>query len=217
MKYIIGNWKANKNKAQAKAWIGEFLELSLENFQDKVAIIVCPPYPFLTLAHKAFKDTPIQLGSQDISFFHAGSYTGEVAANTLADLVSYCIIGHSERRRYFKETDATVAQKTANVRDFEIEPIVCVRGISDQIPKNVKIIAYEPVHAIGTGNNESVKKILEVKKCLHLDPDTIFIYGGSVIPDNSEEYLGSDEIDGVLLGGASLDPKKFYKIIKYAL
>lgn len=213
MKFIIANWKAHKDVSETKEWIATFKRFDLSGLKNGITIIICPPYPFLPIFRESFKDDPIvKLGAQDISFYHAGSYTGEVAAHTLTSLARYVLIGHSERRKYFHETDATVEQKAANAQDFDIEPIVCVRGVQDGIPKGIKMVVYEPIHAIGTGNNEPIERVLKVKKQLQLEQDAIFIYGGSVNETNATEYLKNDEIDGVLPGGASLDPDKFYKI-----
>lgn len=217
MKYVIGNWKAYKNEREALDWIDSFEKLALEKFADKVAIILCPPYPLIPIVkQKLSQNSPIKLASQDISFFHSGSYTGEVSAHTLKGLVDYTLIGHSERRKYFREDDPTLSQKALNTLDFDIIPIYCIRGATDKIPDKVTIIAYEPVHAIGTGQNEEPEVVIKMKTQLTKKPD-IYIYGGSVTLNNSRQYLQQDEIDGVLVGGASLKPEIFFGIIESAL
>lgn len=216
MKYVIGNWKAYKNEREALDWIDKFISFDLSKFAGKVEIVLCPPSPLLTLVKEKLKNLPVKLGSQDISFFHSGSYTGEVSAHTLKGIVDYCIIGHSERRKHFNETDAMLSQKAANALDFEIKPIFCIRSTVDKIPEKVSIVAYEPISAIGTGDNEEPNKVLAIKEILGKKPE-IFIYGGSVTSSNAKEYLSLSQIDGVLPGGASLKPDVFYSIIESAL
>ncbi|OGK25041.1 hypothetical protein A3A46_04215 [Candidatus Roizmanbacteria bacterium RIFCSPLOWO2_01_FULL_37_13] len=213
MKYFIANWKANKNLNEAVQWIDKFLTLPLRS--DSAKVVVCPPYPLIFPLKEKIKNTKnIYLGVQDISSFEFGSYTGEVSAKTLQGLVEYVIIGHSERRKYFNENTQTLFKKTQLAKTYGIEPILCIRDEKDAIPDRVQIVAYEPVYAIGTGNNESVKKVLEMKQKLNLPIPYSFIYGGSVNKDNASSYLDSSEIDGFLVGGTSLDPTEFFKIIK---
>ncbi len=213
MKYIIGNWKAYKNDREALDWVMAFQKYDLTKFKDKVEIIICPPFPLLPIVKQALTETSqIKLASQDISFFHAGSYTGEVSAHTLKGMVDYCLIGHSERRKYLHETDDMLSQKALNAQDFDITPIYCIRMPADRIPDKVKFVAYEPTAAIGTGANEDVSTVLKIKQELSKKPE-VFIYGGSVTLSNASQYLQENEIDGVLPGGASLKPDVFYGII----
>lgn len=214
MKYVIGNWKANKNLDEAKHWINAFLSFDFKLVQNNVTIIICPPYPFIPLLKENTVRFPfINIGSQDVSLYYQGSYTGEVTAHSLSGLADYAIIGHSERREHFKEANQALFSKVEHANKTNIKPIFCVRGENDELPRDIRIVAYEPVSAIGTGQNDSVDNILDMKEKLKLPENTIFIYGGSVTEENAHQYLIRPEIDGVLPGGASLDPHQFYNIV----
>lgn len=220
MKYLIANWKSTKNVESALSWVVQFnhllkkessIQKKLNN--DELKIIVCPSFHLLTtVKSKITKSKNIAIGSQDVSFFEQGNYTGEVSAQNLKDIIDYSIIGHSERRKYLKETDNMIDQKISILKDYSIEPILCVRDNKDLIPKEVRFIAYEPVYAISTGKNESLTDVLNTKAKISHDHDTIFIYGGSVNPDNITEYSDSPEIQGFLVGNASKDPNSFIMI-----
>jgi len=218
MKYVIANWKANKNIDQAKDWIDLFLKNDFNRIKNKVQIIICPPFPFISFINQKLKNYLfIKTGAQDVSCFESGTYTGEVTAENLSSLVTYVIIGHSERRRYCNETDKIVFKKVVLAKKYGIEPLFCIRNEKDLIPAQLKFVVYEPVYAIsngtGQGNNEPLEKVLEMKKILKLENNIKFIYGGSVNEKNATYYLKSNQIDGVLVGGASLNPDRFYKII----
>ncbi len=221
MKYLIANWKAHKNLKEAEAWVKIFNDLLkkdkkiIEKLQNnKLKIVICPSHQLIYPVKQWLIDLPnLSLGAQDISYFDKGSYTGEVPAQNLAGLVEYAIIGHSERRKYFKENNATIDQKLVLARDYDIEPILCVRDRHDIIPEKVNFIAYEPVYSIGTGENESLDKILEMKKSLHIDKDTIFLYGGSANEKNATDYLQSEQISGFLIGTASKEAVSFYNTV----
>lgn len=212
MKYIVGNWKSNKTLEESSKWLEQFNKIYKQSNTSKV--IVCPSFIHIPLMVNA----SFSLGLQNLSPFEQGAYTGEVAAEQLAGIVEYALIGHSERREYFQETDSQLKKKVAQARQFDIEPIYCVQSEKTPIPEGVQIIAYEPVEAIGTGNPEDpancrsvfakiVKRQPEIKTCL---------YGGSVKADNAAAFLQEPTIDGVLVGGASLDPVEFAKIVTYA-
>lgn len=218
MKYIIANWKANKNYVEARDWIETFFQQNFTQLSAQVHIVICPPYPFIPFLFEAVKDRPyIKIGSQDVSVFEAGAYTGEVTAKSLSSIVDYSLIGHSERRQHFHETQEALLQKTKLANEHSITPLFCIRSTEDPIPDNVKFIVYEPVESIGTGNNAEVEQVLKVKEKLHITSSTQFIYGGSVTEENAGSYLSCPEIDGVLPGSASLDPLKFYKIVASTL
>ncbi len=229
MKYLVANWKANKNLNQAELWTEEFNQLIKSNKKvlaelekNKLTIIICPAFHLIyPVKQKLIKLPNIFLGAQDVSFFERGSYTGEVSASALIGLVDYAIIGHSERRRYFKENNATIDQKTVLAMDNDIEPILCIRDNHDLIPNKVKLVAYEPIyaigHAIGTGGNEPVNKVLQMKQSLHLDSDVKFLYGGSANENNASSYIKTGQIDGFLIGTASKDPVSFYNTIVASL
>lgn len=211
MKYFVANWKTNKNLNEAFIWVDRFLKNNLKLIKDQV--IICPPYPLIyPLKEKLSGFKNIFFGSQDISAKPVGSFTGEVTGHTLKNLVSYVIIGHSERRKYFSENDEILKQKLSQTLDNGLEPIYCLRGTDDFVPDRVNFIAYEPISAIGSGKNETVANVLIVREKLNLKPGTKFLYGGSVNNNNAADYLNSDKIDGFLIGGASLDPQLFFEI-----
>ncbi len=212
MKYVIGNWKANKNFDEVKAWIQTFL--MTYKAQPGVSVILCPPHPFISYLYE--KLGPIEnvcIGAQTISSIESGSYTGEVTAKSLAGMARYAIIGHSERRNALKETDEDLALKIVQAKKYGLEPVYCVRNEKDISPESVGFVSYEPVNSIGTGQNESLENVLEMKNKLHLPKDVIFLYGGSVNENNVKEYVSSEQIDGFIIGGASLDVNQFLRII----
>jgi len=214
MKYIIGNWKANKNTQEAQKWIDTFLSLDLSRINSSTIAIVCPPFPLIAQIKEGLKNVPfMHIGSQDSSIYYQGAYTGEVTAHALSGLVEYTLVGHSERREHFNESQNMLFDKVKHLTQVGIKPIFCTRGIDDKVPDNAQIVAYEPVWAIGSGATESVENIVAMKSQLHLSANTVYIYGGSVTEENAFHFLENNQIDGVLPGGASLDPKRFYEIL----
>ncbi len=216
MKYFIANWKANKNLNETQLWVNEFLKQKLTSTEIK--IILCPPFPLLSPLKKMVEgQNNITVGCQNISIFEGGTYTGEVTAHSLESLVEYTIIGHSERKKHFHETDDDILKKYEILRKHNIEPIYCIAQMNTPYPSDLHFICFEPPEAISTGdgkgNNETLESILSAKQSLKVPSEMKFIYGGSVNKDNATEYLNSKEIDGFLIGGASLDPIHFYQII----
>lgn len=248
-KIIIGNWKLNLDHLEA-IQLFQKLNYSLNtDIDEKISIVVAPSHTSLRSIQTIIDADKLNifLSSQDVSMFNDGAYTGEVSAHQLAKLnISYSIVGHSERRQHFNETDEFVNVKVNNLINKEITPIICFGESNDQradgnymdflinqIENSTKglrkdkvdeiIFAYEPIWAIGTGQNASLQDIVEViskvkefisKKSFFNEEKIKFIYGGSVSPDNSYEILNSKIIDGALVGGASLDVDKFIKIIE---
>ena len=248
-KIIIGNWKLNLDHLEA-IQLFQKLNYSLNtDIDEKISIVVAPSHTSLRSIQTIIDADKLNifLSSQDVSMFNDGAYTGEVSAHQLAKLnISYSIVGHSERRQHFNETDEFVKVKINNLINKEITPIICFGESNDQradgnymdflinqIENSTKglrkdkvdeiIFAYEPIWAIGTGQNASLQDIVEViskvkefisKKSFFSEEKIKFIYGGSVSPDNSYEILNSKIIDGALVGGASLDVDKFIKIIE---
>ncbi|OGK16071.1 hypothetical protein A2774_01730 [Candidatus Roizmanbacteria bacterium RIFCSPHIGHO2_01_FULL_39_12c] len=215
MYYFIANWKANKNLSEALSWIDDFIS----NTEDKTEakFIISPPAPFLyPLKEKIKGRNNVYLAAQDISRFAGGSYTGEVTAKSIQSLVDFAIIGHSERRNLFQENYDALQKKTELAQKYNIEPIFCLRDEKDQIPATVKIVAYEPVYAIGSGNNEPLEQVIKQKAKIIGDKQLTFLYGGSVNEKNSSTYLKSGQLDGFLVGNASLNPSEFLNIVKSA-
>lgn len=224
MKYIIANWKANKTRLEVDAWIREFRnQLDVEDIADAIenkilTFIICPPFPFLYQVADVFYDVPgVHTGTQTISPSEQGAHTGEVTASMVEGDVQYAIIGHSERRSTWSETDELTRQQVLNARAKNITPILCIRNEHDQIHEGVSMVAFEPVEAIGTGMNMPADQVLERKNQFALPHDALFIYGGSVKAESAKEYLSKEGIDGLLIGSASLDPVHFVEIGRSAL
>ena len=221
-KYIIGNWKCNPiNKKEAK---NLFDSLSKKISQQKgIEVVICPPFVYLSY----FPGKGImKLGSQDCFWENKGSYTGEISPSQLKDLgCKYVIIGHSERRKHQEETDYIINRKIKSVLSAGMTPIMCIekdsqikgglKGLSNGDIKKV-IIAFEPIAAIGTGKAydiESAKRIRNlIKKKVKMEIPVL--YGGSVDSSNARDYIVNATFDGLLIGGASLKPDEFSKIIK---
>lgn len=211
MKYVIANWKANKNLPEAREWLKIFFSQYVPN--PDCTVVICPPFPLIYPLQQEAAGKKVMWGAQDLSATDRGAFTGEVPAYTLQDLVSYAVVGHSERRQA-GETQSQIEQKLMLARTFHIEPILCVRNTEDVIYEEAAFVAYEPVAAIGTGNNEDPEEVVKMKKQLNLRTQVKYIYGGSVNPDNIRAFASHPEIDGYLVGTASLDPAAFAEIIK---
>ena len=245
-KIIAGNWKMNKTPSEAVALINELKPLVAN---EEVDVVFCVPAIDLSVAVEAAKGTNIEIGAENMYFEESGAYTGEIAPNMLTDLgVKYVIIGHSERREYFAETDETVNKKVLKAFEHGITPIICCgesltqreQGITiDWIRQQIKIaflnvtadqakkavIAYEPIWAIGTGKTATSDQAEEVcaaiRECIGeiydaATADAIRIqYGGSMNAGNAAELLAKPDIDGGLVGGASLKAEEFSKIDKF--
>lgn len=224
MKYIVANWKSHKNRAQVALWIDAFAHhVEQDNSlltalkAKKLKIVIAPPAPFLIDLHDVLlRRIPVELATQQISAYPQGSYTGEVAAASVSDLVSYTLVGHSERRSHFHDDAASVQRQAREALEEGITPILCVSDAKQYI-KDIAIVAYEPLGAIGTGANASVSDVVHVAKSCHLPDNGAFLYGGSVTSTNAKEYLCEQQISGVLVGGASLDATEMYMICTQAL
>lgn len=216
--WIIANWKSNKTLSESLNWINQ-VGPNLNKRED-LQVVVCPRFTALSELKKEIltNNYPIVLGSQDLSAFETGSFTGEESAQLLKELVDMSIIGHSERREKLGETDESLVQKVMQARGNGIESIFCIQNTKTPIPEDVKIIAYEPVFAIGTGtpdtpeNAENVAKELKSKM-----PELSVLYGGSVTSQNCKGFVDKDAISGLLVGKASLDAQEFVNIVKNCL
>ena len=241
---IAGNWKMHKTIAEAL----EFVEkIKAEVAGTDVETVICAPFTQLKDIKQAVKDTNIKVGAQNMHYEEKGAFTGEISAAMLKELmVDYVIIGHSERRQYFNETDETVNKKVKKALAYDITPIMCVGEsleereaektkeiVKDQTMKGLEgltneqvsslVIAYEPIWAIGTGKTATSE---DAQLVCHLIRETLkelfgpvseeirILYGGSVKPDNATELLAQVDIDGALVGGASLKAEDFAKIVK---
>ena len=209
MKYIIGNWKLNGDKKLIKEFF-DGLDLSLSGGN----IVLCLPYTLLS------SELPgVAIGAQDVSTHTGGAYTGEISAAMIKEAGAvYSLVGHSERRKNFGETNDIVREKAMRCIENGIIPIICVEDASQVVsscPESGEfLIAYEPVTAIGTGTVPSAEEIENVHTGIHeMAPGKSVLYGGSVKPENASEILGIPGVDGVLVGGASLKPDQFMRII----
>ena len=209
---IAGNWKMNKTASETKKFAEELKALLPK--AKWCDIVVCVPSVDIAAAIKGFKDARVSVGAQNVFYEKNGAYTGEVSADMLKDLgVKYVIIGHSERRQYFGETDLTVNRKVLSALEAGLHPIICV-------------IAYEPIWAIGTGKTATAEQAAEVCTFIRTTVRHLYgariarsitiQYGGSMKPANAAELLAQPDIDGGLIGGASLNPEDFIAIINAA-
>jgi triosephosphate isomerase len=224
MKYVIANWKENKTVYQAVDWIHQFTKMLHDNSvhealkANQLKIIICPALPFIPYFKQITLKIPnVDVGAQNVSHLEEGSHTGEVSASMLNGLVEYTIVGHSERRSILHETEEELSQKIAQLKKNQIHTILCVRNEKDSIYEDADLVTFEPVEAIGSGHNMSVDEVLQVRQKLSIKPHQLFLYGGSVTPENCHEYLQNAQIDGVLIGKASLDPTSFFQLAEGAL
>jgi triosephosphate isomerase (TIM) len=246
-KVIAGNWKMYKTPDETRNYFRDFLPLVAGHDRDE--IVVCPPYTDVDAAIAAVKGSNISIGVQNVHWKADGAYTGEISAPMLLSLgVTHVIVGHSERRQYFGETDDTVNLRLKTALESGLTPICCVgevleereAGATDDVlrrqcvrafhaisaKKAAKlIVAYEPVWAIGTGKTATPEIAAAAHAVIRHEAGKVFgddfaanlriLYGGSVKPENASVLMSQEEIDGALVGGASLDAKGFASIIKY--
>ncbi|HWZ33174.1 MAG TPA: triose-phosphate isomerase [Bryobacteraceae bacterium] len=244
---MAGNWKMHKTAAETTRFFQDFAPRIAAS--SHCEIVICPSFVNLPAAEDVARSTSIEIGAQDLFWLKEGAYTGEVSAPMLAAIgCRWVIVGHSERRQYFGETDETVFKKTVAALDAGLKPIVCVGerleerdagatesvlagqcmgGIAgltqDQFARIV--VAYEPVWAIGTGKTATPEMAADAHRFLRGELGKTFraeaaeacriLYGGSVKPDNIKGLMAQPEIDGVLVGGASLDPASFAAIVNF--
>lgn len=243
---IAGNWKMNKTPAEAVELVKALVPLVAD---AEAEVVVCPPFVCLEAVRKVIEGTNIKLGAQNVHFEKSGAFTGEISADMLLAMgVEYVIIGHSERRQYFGETDCTVNKRARAALAAGLKPIICVgeslaereNGITDELVgmqtklalKEIDaaqleqlVIAYEPIWAIGTGKTATAQEanatIGAIRKAIaqvygeDAAQKVRIQYGGSMNPKNASELMAQSEIDGGLIGGASLKAEDFSKVVKY--
>jgi triosephosphate isomerase len=247
-KVIAGNWKMNSTIKESLEFLSKFEGL-LKDLKNDIELVIAPPYTSIYEMKKNIKDDRIKLSSQNVHFENSGAYTGDVSTEMIKEVgCSYAIIGHSERREYFGETDDTVNKRAKKALNDGIIPIVCVGEVINEREENLTkakllwqtikamkdfkkeeakkiIIAYEPIWAIGTGKSatkedaeKACKFIRETIKDLY-DQETAdairVLYGGSVKPENIDDYMKMENIDGALVGGASLKAESFFRIANF--
>lgn len=245
-KIIAGNWKMNKLPNETISFFEEITPL-VANTENE--IVICAPYTDLFYAILSAQDTNIKIGAQNMHWEEKGAYTGEISPQMLKSIgIEYVIIGHSERRQYFAETDETVNKKVKASHNVGLKPIVCIGetlkqreigivkdvitgqvrlGLKDLTKDQIEstIVAYEPIWAIGTGktatkeeSNETIKWIRKEISAMYGNESAnkvIIQYGGSIKPENAKELFEMSDIDGGLVGGASLKPDEFAQIVNY--
>jgi triosephosphate isomerase len=244
---MAGNWKMYKTPAETIAFFVKFRPLAGQ--AEHCEVVICPPFTNLAAAVEAAQGTRIQIGAQNIGWAREGAFTGEISGPMIvAAGATYAIVGHSERRQYFAETDETVLKRTQAALEFGLTPIVCVgerleeresgrteavlarqfqngiAGLSEQQFARI-VIAYEPVWAIGTGKTATPEIAADAHRAIRAHVRAKFgkeageairiLYGGSVKPDNTRSLMAQPEIDGVLVGGASLDAVSFASIVNF--
>ncbi|MBQ7489925.1 MAG: triose-phosphate isomerase [Bacteroidales bacterium] len=248
-KLVIGNWKMNNTFEQADDLIGDIFDL-LKGFHKNTEVVICPPSIYLELAtdYADAEDSNFRVGAQNCSQFKNGAYTGEISAEMLSELeVEFCIVGHSERRKYFGETDEIVAEKVNRLIEQNIIPVVCCGELLEErkagkhfevVERQIKnalfhlpanhfehvVIAYEPVWAIGTGETATpeqaeeihafIRSLVEKQYGAEVAYNTYILYGGSCNPKNALDLFSQQDVDGGLIGGASLKAADFVAIVE---
>ncbi|MEO0091401.1 MAG: triose-phosphate isomerase [candidate division WOR-3 bacterium] len=242
---IAGNWKMNKSPNEAQEFAQALVEALLE--EPKAEVLICPPFTALPVVADVIKNSNIRLGAQNMHWETKGAFTGEISGEFLKELgCQYVILGHSERRQYFAETDMIINKKIHTALQIGLKPILCIGETLAQRENNqtlsiIKsqldtgldnindisniVIAYEPVWAIGTGKTATPTQAEEVHNYIrnniaqkwgnHIADKIRIIYGGSVIPENIDTLMAQPDIDGVLVGGASLKLESFLRIINF--
>ena len=246
-KVIAANWKMFKTPAQAQEFITAFLPLVVGHDRDE--IVVCPPFTSVSVVIAAVTGSNVSVGAQNMHFADEGAFTGETSPVMLKAIgATHVILGHSERRQYFGETDETVNKKLLAALKHELKPIVCIGEVlaereggktEEVLLRQVRkafagvtaeqatpiVIAYEPVWAIGTGKTATPEMAAEAHAIVRKEIASVLgqqaaeamriLYGGSVKPENATALMNEPGVDGALVGGASLDPQSFAKIVKY--
>ena len=246
-KVIAANWKMYKTPEQCRVFFDSFLPGNLSHTRDE--IVVCPPFPCIATAVSSTRETNVHIGAQNMHWAKEGAYTGEVSAMMLLSVgCTHVILGHSERRQYFAETDDTVNAKLKAALDAGLIPIVFVgeviqereAGLTEEVLRRQVsrafreiggdqaapvIVAYEPVWAIGTGKTATPQMAVDAHGIIRAEAakavgkavaDAMrILYGGSVKPDNAHDLMSQEQIDGALVGGASLDPRSFTAIVQW--
>ena len=235
---IAGNWKMFKTQAEALEFLQGFVP-QLDETPEEREVVLCVPFTALGVLSKSLHGGRIRLGAQNVHWEESGAFTGEIAAAMLVEMsVRYVVVGHSERRQFFGETDETVNLRLKAAQKAGLTPILCVgeskqqrdanetesliirqleKGLVDVDQANL-VIAYEPIWAIGTGDtceSSEANRVIGLIRSQLTNSNTPIQYGGSVKPENIDEIMTQPEIDGALVGGASLQPESFARIVNY--
>jgi triosephosphate isomerase len=235
---IAGNWKMFKTQAESQEFLQGFLP-SLQETPEEREVVLCVPFTDLSALSMNLHGSLVQLGAQNVHWEESGAYTGEISGPMLTEIgVRYVIVGHSERRQYFGETDTTVNLRLKAAQKYGLTPILCVGETKQQrdagetelliitqlekdlvdVDQTNLVIAYEPIWAIGTGDTCETKeanRVIGLIRSQLTNPNVPIQYGGSVKPNNIDEIMAQPEIDGALVGGASLEAADFARIVNY--
>lgn len=235
---IAGNWKMHKTQRESLEFLQDFLP-HLEETPEGREAVLCVPFTTLNVMSKNLHGSRVKLGAQNIHWEEQGAFTGEVSGEMLTEIgLNYVIVGHSERRQFFGETDETVNKRLLAAQRHGLIPILCVgeskaqrdageteQVIFDQLKKGLVdvdqsnlVIAYEPIWAIGTGDTceaSEANRVIGLIRSQLTNKDVTIQYGGSVKPDNVDEIMAQSEIDGALVGGASLTADSFARLVNY--
>jgi len=248
-KLVIGNWKMNQSFEEAED-LATAIQEAIEGIHMQTEVVICPPFPYLELVSDVADESNFSTGAQNCSQYTYGAYTGEVSAPMLASMgIDFCIVGHSERRKYFNETNEMIAAKINCLLDEQMIPVLCCGETLEErnqgnhfqvVEKQITeclfhlqkekiehvVIAYEPVWAIGTGvtatsaqaeeMHKFIRSLIEKKYGSELAYNTYILYGGSCNPKNALELFSQPDVDGGLIGGASLKSADFVQIIEAA-
>ncbi|HHP7243110.1 MAG TPA: triose-phosphate isomerase [Elainellaceae cyanobacterium] len=236
---IAGNWKMHKTQAESLEFLQGFMSQLNETPEDR-EVVLCVPYTALGALSKNLHGSRVRIGAQNVHWESSGAYTGEISGDMLKEFgVRYVVIGHSERRQYFGETDETVNLRLKASQKYGLTPILCVGETKQQrdadetetlikgqlqtdlvdVDQRNLVVAYEPIWAIGTGDTcetSEANRVVGLIRSQLSNTDVPIQYGGSVKPGNIDEIMAQPEIDGVLVGGASLDPSDFARIVNYS-
>ncbi|MDD4829091.1 MAG: triose-phosphate isomerase [Bacteroidales bacterium] len=244
---VAGNWKMNLSFELADDLVNDIAE-KLDSVELNADVVICPPFPYLELTSDLAQESNFFAGAQNVASFDNGAYTGEVSSKMLASMnVDYCIVGHSERRKYFNETNQEIATKITKLLKDDIKPIFCLGEVLEEresgkhfdvVQKQLEeslfnltsqeilnvVIAYEPVWAIGTGKTATslqaqemhafIRSLLDKKYGNEVAEEISILYGGSCNAKNAKELFANKDVDGGLIGGASLKAEDFLAIIK---
>lgn len=235
---IAGNWKMNKTQTESKDFLSEFLPAIAESDESR-EIVLCVPFTCLSSLSQNLHGSRVRLGAQNVHWEDNGAYTGEISGSMLTEIgVHYVIIGHSERRQFFGETDETVNLRLKASQKHGLIPILCVgetkaqrdaqeteKVIFNQLQQDLVgvdqtklVIAYEPIWAIGTGDtceSTEANRVIGLIRRQLTNQDVTIQYGGSVNPSNIDEIMAQSEINGALVGGASLQPDSFARLVNF--
>jgi triosephosphate isomerase len=216
---IVANLKSYQNENEAKNWLESFKkikELNLNSAEKEV--IVCPAFTqlFSFFSYFSSNNIDIKIGAQNVSPFDEGAYTGEVNAKQIKDFAQYVLIGHSERRQNFNETDDILMKKVAMAFKYGLNPIFLIQNQTDLIPQGTQVVAYEPSFAIGSGTPDTPENANAIASVVKSKNNVQMLYGGSVTAGNVKSFTAKANLDGVIVGGASLEAEELLKIIQNA-